>query len=219
MKAALKALGSTIVELLDSKKFAMAVLGVVAAGAAHVGLNFSPEQAFLVVSPLIAVILGQSHVDATDAKAAASVKVAAMMNPNGSPAAIKVAQAGFARSEVMIALAGLAVAIVAVVTIACGPKAIAAEHAAVTCTEDAAEKALEASVTSILTTGGDDWERQLLALGTNGLTNELACAVSFVEQLLGAKVGGVTADNATAIARADKFLSDLQARAVKVPAK
>lgn len=49
--------------LLASKKFVMAVLSVAAYLGAKIGLGFSAEEAFAVISPLLAAILGQGAAD------------------------------------------------------------------------------------------------------------------------------------------------------------
>ena len=49
--------------LLSSKKFLMAVLGVIAMAVGKLGFELDAEAAFLVVSPLLAAILGQGIAD------------------------------------------------------------------------------------------------------------------------------------------------------------
>lgn len=52
-----------IKELLASKKFVMAVLAVAAYLGSKLGFGFGAEEAFAVISPLLAAILGQGAAD------------------------------------------------------------------------------------------------------------------------------------------------------------
>lgn len=52
-----------LLSLLKSKKFVMAVLGVVAFLLGKLGLNLASEQLYLFVSPFLAYILGQGIAD------------------------------------------------------------------------------------------------------------------------------------------------------------
>lgn len=54
---------SALSELLGSKKNVMALLALLCALAAHLGLRFTPDQAFMWVSPFLAAILGQGIAD------------------------------------------------------------------------------------------------------------------------------------------------------------
>lgn len=49
--------------LLASKKFVMAILGMVAMAAAKLGFELDTEAAFVIVSPLLTAILGQGIAD------------------------------------------------------------------------------------------------------------------------------------------------------------
>lgn len=87
-----QALRSTIIELLDSKKFALVILAMIAQLAARYGMHFTAEQAWLFISPAFAGIAGQAHVDASEAKAKG---VAAA----GSPSNVQVVTPGPAAAE------------------------------------------------------------------------------------------------------------------------
>jgi hypothetical protein len=209
MKAALKALGSTIIELLDSKKFAMAVLGVICTGLAHFGLNVTPEQALVFASPFYIAILGQSHVDAKTVQSNAAIKVAAMANPGGSPEAARIASGGFIGLRVMLVLA-----VFAAIAIACGAAQRAAEKDAGTCIETAAIKAVENDVKTAVDNGDEQWEQLALAALTSVAPDAVICVAQLAEQLVESEVKG---DNAAAIARAKKLVHDLQTNTVAVP--
>lgn len=80
----LAALRLTVVALLGSKKFVMAMLTMVAALAAKYGLGFDPAQALAFLSPLIAAIIGQGVAD--HGKEAAKIMAgAAPSNDNAAP--------------------------------------------------------------------------------------------------------------------------------------
>ncbi len=53
-----------ITDLFASKRFVVLVAGVVAAVAAKAGLEINTEALAVILSPFIAYILGQSHIDA-----------------------------------------------------------------------------------------------------------------------------------------------------------
>lgn len=59
-------------ELLSSKKLIVALIGVIVALASRVGLDLSTEDVALVVSPIVAFILGQGIAD--HGKSAAKLK-------------------------------------------------------------------------------------------------------------------------------------------------
>ena len=50
-------------DLIQSKKFRAAIIGVIATIAAKLGLDVSPEELTLMVSPIVAYILGQGLAD------------------------------------------------------------------------------------------------------------------------------------------------------------
>lgn len=64
----LKALLSTITELLDSKKAAYSFIASLGACILHLYFKIDPEVALLLVSPLGVATLSQAHVDAAAAK-------------------------------------------------------------------------------------------------------------------------------------------------------
>ena len=64
----LKALLSTITELLDSKKAAYSFIAALGACVLHLYFEISVQDALLLVSPLGVATLSQAHVDATAAK-------------------------------------------------------------------------------------------------------------------------------------------------------
>ena len=64
----LKALISTITELLDSKKAAYSFIAALGASVLHLYFGVEPEVALLLVSPLGVATLSQAHVDAAAAK-------------------------------------------------------------------------------------------------------------------------------------------------------
>ena len=64
----LKALFSTITELLDSKKAAYSFIAAIGASVLHLYFEVSVQDALLLVSPLGVATLSQAHVDATAAK-------------------------------------------------------------------------------------------------------------------------------------------------------
>ncbi len=66
-----KALGSTITELADSKKFAYAFTASLVLGVLIVALHVDPTTAGVIVGPLMIGLLGQAHVDASIAKGGA----------------------------------------------------------------------------------------------------------------------------------------------------
>ena len=53
-------------ELLRSKRFLVLVAGTIAALAAKAGLDINTEALAVILAPVIAYILGQSHVDASN---------------------------------------------------------------------------------------------------------------------------------------------------------
>jgi hypothetical protein len=53
-----------IVDLLRSKRFVVVIAGTVAALAAKAGLDLNTEALAVILAPVVAYILGQSHVDA-----------------------------------------------------------------------------------------------------------------------------------------------------------
>ena len=55
---------SVISELLRSKRFVVLVAGTIAALAAKAGLDINTEALAVILAPVVAYILGQSHVDA-----------------------------------------------------------------------------------------------------------------------------------------------------------
>ena len=115
----IKALYSTLVEIADSKKAVMAILSVAAALGAKYGLGFDPQQAFLLISPLLVAIAGQAHVDAAEKKAGTPIP-GALLTTLAAPA--KTPQAGFARLAVMGVIATISVALAFVDLGACkGP--------------------------------------------------------------------------------------------------
>ena len=65
----LKALISTITELLDSKKAAYSFIAALGASVLHLYFEISVQDALLLVSPLGVATLSQAHVDAATAKA------------------------------------------------------------------------------------------------------------------------------------------------------
>jgi len=67
----LKALWSTFVEIADSKKAVTAIVAATVAGLGHFGLHVDPIVILAVISPLLAYIVAQAHVDASKAKGAA----------------------------------------------------------------------------------------------------------------------------------------------------
>ena len=64
----LKALISTITELLDSKKAAYSFIAALGASVLHLYFGVSVQDALLLVSPLGVATLSQAHVDASTAK-------------------------------------------------------------------------------------------------------------------------------------------------------
>ena len=54
--------------LLGSKKAVVAILSTLAAGAARFGWNVDTETLAVILTPVIAYVLGQAHVDAAEAK-------------------------------------------------------------------------------------------------------------------------------------------------------
>ncbi len=87
---------TAILNLLKSRKFVMAVLGLVAMGAAKLGLGWTADQMALVVLPFLAVILGISYEDGqqkaagagittTTKPTAGGVEVKAVPDPTGKP--------------------------------------------------------------------------------------------------------------------------------------
>lgn len=53
-------------ELLRSKRFIVVVAGTIAALAAKAGLDINTEALAVILAPVVAYILGQSHVDANN---------------------------------------------------------------------------------------------------------------------------------------------------------
>lgn len=68
----LKALLSTITELLDSKKAAYSFIAALGASVLHLYFEISVQDALLLVSPLGVATLSQAHVDASAAKHSAT---------------------------------------------------------------------------------------------------------------------------------------------------
>jgi hypothetical protein len=64
----LKALISTITELLDSKKAAYSFIAALGASVLHLYFGTSVQDALLLVSPLGVATISQAHVDAAAAK-------------------------------------------------------------------------------------------------------------------------------------------------------
>ena len=56
-------------ELLRSKRFVVLVAGTIAALAAKAGLDINTEALAVILAPVVAYILGQSHVDAKNPSA------------------------------------------------------------------------------------------------------------------------------------------------------
>lgn len=74
---------TAIINLLKSRKFVMAVLGLVAMGAAKLGLGWTADQMALVVLPFLAVILGISYEDGQAKAAGAGTTTTATTTPTG----------------------------------------------------------------------------------------------------------------------------------------
>ena len=84
----LKALISTITELLDSKKAAYSFIAALGASVLHLYFEISVQDALLLVSPLGVATLSQAHVDAAAEKskgAAASSVVAVGIDASPAP--------------------------------------------------------------------------------------------------------------------------------------
>jgi hypothetical protein len=64
----LKALISTVTELLDSKKAAYSFIAALGASVLHLCFGVSVQDALLLVSPLGVATISQAHVDAAAAK-------------------------------------------------------------------------------------------------------------------------------------------------------
>lgn len=82
----------TLRKLLGSKKFVTALTAAVVAAAGFAGLNLTPEQVALIITPLTGYILGQSHVDATTAVAATTRASIAKEINDAAPASLPAAQ-------------------------------------------------------------------------------------------------------------------------------
>ena len=87
----LKALISTITELLDSKKAAYSFIAALGASVLHLYFKVSVQESLLLVSPLGVATLSQAHVDAAAAKsgksaAAVTAPVAATVTTTAEPA-------------------------------------------------------------------------------------------------------------------------------------
>ena len=77
----------TLYEMLVSKKFIVAIAGVIVAAAAKIGLDLDTESVALILSPIIAFILGQGVADS--GKAAAKVTALADASSEKERADIK----------------------------------------------------------------------------------------------------------------------------------
>jgi len=82
----LKALISTITELLDSKKAAYSFIAALGASVLHLYFGVSPENALLLVSPLGVATAAQAHVDASAAKNAKPAEVNVAVTEGATPA-------------------------------------------------------------------------------------------------------------------------------------
>ena len=80
----LKALISTITELLDSKKAAYSFLATALAVVLHLQFGVSPESALILVSPLALATAAQAHVDAKLGAARASTSTADTSSGSGA---------------------------------------------------------------------------------------------------------------------------------------
>ena len=87
----LKALLSTITELLDSKKAAYSFIAALGASVLHLYFGVSVQDALLLVSPLGVATLSQAHVDASTAKyakpAGATTSTTTLVRETVEPAA------------------------------------------------------------------------------------------------------------------------------------
>lgn len=63
-----RAFGSTLSEILDSKKWVGSYIAAIFAAVLHLGFGVSIENALLLASPISLGVLGQAHVDASAAK-------------------------------------------------------------------------------------------------------------------------------------------------------
>lgn len=82
----LKALISTITELLDSKKAAYSFVAAIGASVLHLYFGVSVQDSLLLVSPLVAATAAQAHVDAAAAKNAKPAEVTPAAEPTPEPA-------------------------------------------------------------------------------------------------------------------------------------
>ncbi len=104
-------------------------------------------------------------------------------------------------------LAAVALAAVAAVSLACGPKSIETLRSLGACSAKAAVDDVVPAAKSILENGGDNWRDELKALGVAYGEDVLACAVGQAGQLLAAKAGGDT-NAAQGAARARTWLDE-----------
>ena len=82
----LKALISTITELLDSKKAAYSFIAAIGASVLHLYFGISVQDALLLVSPLGVATLSQAHVDAAEAKSMGAASSVVAVGIDASPA-------------------------------------------------------------------------------------------------------------------------------------
>lgn len=87
MNQALQALGSTIAEILDSKKWIGSYVAAIFAAVLHLYFGVSIENALLLVSPISLGVLGQAHVDASAAKGRTPSAVGQLIEAPGAPVA------------------------------------------------------------------------------------------------------------------------------------
>ena len=202
MFAALKA-------TLESKKFVVAMLSAIAAGALHFGWHLDPTAIAVILSPLFVAIGAQGWADGDIATAAASVKVAqihANMYPTSSEFP-KSNEAGFTKLGalgVMSMVAALGIALAVIVSCATVKKdaALGASSFA-TCEKNSlgsivasTGKTLLAEVAAVIASDGATLETDLDNLAISFGVGGMQCAVAAVDAVVSARPSAPVASTA-----------------------